>query len=417
MFSRKLCSVLSPTKRTDKDDTYVAMTPSGTQTVPAASPLSDRETFARNYRVGHVLGKGGFGTVYAGIRLRDGLPVAIKHVPKSSVTAWGQVNGVRVPLEFCLLRQVSHIPGVVKLLDACDTGDVFVVVMERMESCKDLFDFITERGALPEAMAKSFFRQVVEAVIQCHRAGVFHRDIKDENILVDLKTLTLKLIDFGSGAYVKESLFSDFDGTRVYSPPEWINYRKYHGMPATVWSLGILLYDMVCGDIPFEQDEQIVSAQVSFQGAHHISRQCQDLIRSLLEFCPDDRPSLEQVLFHPWFYPEVEVSVVDSGSVTADCSMQMDQTWSVMETATNTCSSSSDSHFSSSVVSSTIAVPSPRRASFTLGGSLPYSSASTASSSRNSMTEVDLDCEFAMEAVIYHEERAHLPLQMAPEMC
>ena len=89
-----------------------------------------------------------------------------------------QVNDTRVPLEYCLLRQVSHCNGVVKLLDACDMGDVFVVVMERMESCKDLFDFITERGALPEPMAKNFFRQVVEAVIQCHRAGVVHRDIK-----------------------------------------------------------------------------------------------------------------------------------------------------------------------------------------------------------------------------------------------
>ena len=88
------------------------------------------------------------------------------------------MNGVKVPLEFCLMRQVSQCGGVIKLLDACDMGDVFVVVMERMESCTDLFDFITERGALPEAMAKNFFRQVVEAVLQCHRAGVFHRDIK-----------------------------------------------------------------------------------------------------------------------------------------------------------------------------------------------------------------------------------------------
>ena len=89
-----------------------------------------------------------------------------------------KVNGVKVPLEFCLMRQVSQCGGVIKLLDACDMADMFVVVMERMESCTDLFDFITERGALPEAMAKNFFRQVVEAVLQCHHAGVFHRDIK-----------------------------------------------------------------------------------------------------------------------------------------------------------------------------------------------------------------------------------------------
>ena len=88
------------------------------------------------------------------------------------------MGGTRVPLEVCLLRQVSHVAGVVRLLDACDADDVFVLIMERAEMSQDLFDFITEHGALSEPLAKNFFRQVVEAILQCHRAGVIHRDIK-----------------------------------------------------------------------------------------------------------------------------------------------------------------------------------------------------------------------------------------------
>ena len=110
------------------------------------------------------------------------------------------------------MNVVSGLKGVVKLIDCFERHDSYIIVMERPEPCKDLFDFITEKGMLEEQMARNFFRQVVETVMACHRKGVIHRDIKDENLLVDLKTFDLKLIDFGSGAFVKEEAYSDFDG-------------------------------------------------------------------------------------------------------------------------------------------------------------------------------------------------------------
>ena len=117
-----------------------------------------------------------------------------------------------MPLEVSLMKKTSHIDGVVKIFDILEKTDSFVIVMERPARSRDLFDYITKKVFLREDQARDFFGQIVTAVSRCQDAGVLHNDLKDENILVDIETDTLKIIDFGSGTYLKDEEYTSFDG-------------------------------------------------------------------------------------------------------------------------------------------------------------------------------------------------------------
>ena len=185
---------------------------SGSSGSHGRTPGHHKVPFQKAYKVGSVLGKGGFGIVYAGLRVADNRPVAIKHVARSRITEWAVLDGKKVPLELKLLSQVQAVDGVIELIDYYEKTNSFIYIMEKPKDCKDLFDYITESRYLEEGVAKQFFGQVVETVLACVERGVIHRDIKDENLLVDMNTGKLRLIDFGSGAFVKNEDYTDFDG-------------------------------------------------------------------------------------------------------------------------------------------------------------------------------------------------------------
>ncbi|RMC14961.1 hypothetical protein DUI87_07140 [Hirundo rustica rustica] len=231
------------------------------------SEAGQKKELQKLYQLGPQLGSGSFGTVFSGTRLSDGSPVALKRVPRESVLRWHELpDGTRVPMEIVLMEKVgSGCQNIIQLLDWFELPDSFVLVLERPEQSQDLLELLLEQEFLPEEAACWLFCQVLDAVQHCTACGVLHRDIKPENLLVNPETGDLKLIDFGCGTFLQEQAFTTFAGTHLYCPPEWICLGGYHGHAATIWSLGVLLYVMVCGDMPFRDDRDIVSGQLFFR--------------------------------------------------------------------------------------------------------------------------------------------------------
>ncbi|XP_070762029.1 serine/threonine-protein kinase pim-2-like [Enoplosus armatus] len=275
------------------------------------SARTSRANFEAKYLQLDKLGEGGFGSVYAGCRKMDNLPVAIKHIPKADVESRSMVlNGktYTVPLEVLLMLSVAHGPeesAAVSLLDWYDLDQEVLLVMERPASSVDLLNFLNDNGGpVEEDQAKNIMKQLVKATIQMHSEGVFHRDIKAENVLIETcsDVPRVRVIDFGCGCFAKKGSYSDFSGTSAYAPPEFYIRGKYKTGPTTVWQLGALLYELLEG---YKQFTTTMFLRRKMQYSCEmrmlkVSRDCLDFLQRCLVLNPMDRITLEQMQRHPW---------------------------------------------------------------------------------------------------------------------
>ncbi|RXN02375.1 serine threonine- kinase pim-1-like protein [Labeo rohita] len=265
---------------------------------------SDNSHIFWRYEFAHKLGEGGNGCVHAGTRCKDGLKVAVKIAEKMPHMQYIRVPGhpKLLPIEIGLTLMANKgpsVPQIIKLLDWQEDPDHYVMVLERPMPSMSMFNFVKLRQRLDEGMARHFMRQVIHAANICCERGVFHRDIKMENLLVNPDTLEVKLIDFGCGALMMDSAYVAFNGTKMFCPPEFDVDDRYHAKPATVWSLGILLFVMVCGFYPDDKDLHVISK--NDWSNPDLSQECCQMICSCLQPDPQRRLILEEMQLHGWF--------------------------------------------------------------------------------------------------------------------
>ncbi|XP_027860630.1 serine/threonine-protein kinase pim-1-like [Xiphophorus couchianus] len=269
---------------------------------------SQRAKFQKKYTELHLLGEGGFGSVFAGYRQKDKLPVAIKHIPKENVfLKHKDENGRKMAMEVAIMLKLSNLTtsssgqlAMVSLLDWYELEEELLLVMERPMPSEDLFVYLDEHeGCLNEEEAKIILKQLVEATIQLQDANIFHRDIKVENVLIKSSSEGPQayLIDFGLSCFDRGRKFELLRGTRDHVPPEFYRLKKYTAGPTTVWQLGVLLFEILHN----KMFKTISFLTNKLKINKRLSKNCQNLMTKCLKEHPKERPTLEELLSHPWF--------------------------------------------------------------------------------------------------------------------
>ncbi|XP_060016423.1 serine/threonine-protein kinase SIK3 isoform X5 [Lagenorhynchus albirostris] len=251
------------------------------------------------YEIDRTIGKGNFAVVKRATHLVTKAKVAIKIIDKTQLD---EENLKKIFREVQIMKMLCH-PHIIRLYQVMETERMIYLVTE-YASGGEIFDHLVAHGRMAEKEARRKFKQIVAAVYFCHCRNIVHRDLKAENLLLDAN-LNIKIADFGfSNLFTPGQLLKTWCGSPPYAAPELFEGKEYDGPKVDIWSLGVVLYVLVCGALPFDGSTlQNLRARVlsgKFRIPFFMSTECEHLIRHMLVLDPNKRLSMEQICKHKW---------------------------------------------------------------------------------------------------------------------
>ncbi|XP_069501236.1 serine/threonine-protein kinase MARK2 isoform X16 [Ambystoma mexicanum] len=259
----------------------------------------DDQPHIGNYRLLKTIGKGNFAKVKLARHVLTGKEVAVKIIDKTQLNSSSLQKLFR---EVRIMKVLNH-PNIVKLFEVIETEKTLYLVME-YASGGEVFDYLVAHGRMKEKEARAKFRQIVSAVQYCHQKLIVHRDLKAENLLLDAD-MNIKIADFGfSNEFTFGNKLDTFCGSPPYAAPELFQGKKYDGPEVDVWSLGVILYTLVSGSLPFDGQNLKELRERVLRGKYRIpfymSTDCENLLKKFLILNPSKRGTLEQIMRDRW---------------------------------------------------------------------------------------------------------------------